>query len=426
MDRYTFDEKTQTAYERLQNSIAIFQFLDDGIVPIVISDGYCEMFGFKNQEEAYADLNKDIFINVHPEDAAKILEESKLAAKTNGKYEILYRASVNNKPGHKFIRAAGKYVYLENDVTLIHVCYMDEGAEASQKITDLQDSVTWLLNNMPAMSFSKDINTGKYLACNQAFANYAHKETPAGVVGLTDFEIFDSDTASHFVEDDQKAFKMDKPYIFYEDVPDAAGNQRRFQTTKLKFIDETGRECLLGLCQDVTDAMIIKQEYAEKLAKEHTNANIDALTGIKNRSAYLEVEKGMNLLISDHKQNDFAITIFDVNDLKKVNDTLGHKAGDEYICSACKIICDIFKHSPVFRIGGDEFVAISDNDDYEHIDELIDIFEERNFNSQQSGDIVIACGMEKFDKGNDENVVSVFNRADDKMYAQKKKLKGEQ
>ena len=50
MDRYTFDEKTQAAYERLQNSIAIFQFLDDGIVPIVISDGYCEMFGFKNQE----------------------------------------------------------------------------------------------------------------------------------------------------------------------------------------------------------------------------------------------------------------------------------------------------------------------------------------------------------------------------------------
>jgi diguanylate cyclase (GGDEF)-like protein len=423
MDRYVFDEKTQAAYERLQNSIAIFQFLGDGIVPIVISDGYCEMFGFDNQEEAYAALNNDVFFNVHPEDASRILEESTSGAKAGGKYEILYRASVNKKSGHKFVRAAGKYVYLENDVTLIHVCYMDEGAETTQKITDLQDSVTWLLNNMPAMSFSKDINTGKYLACNQAFANYAHKETPAGVVGLTDFEIFDPDTASHFVEDDKKAFKMDKPYIFYEDVPDAAGNQRRFQTTKLKFIDETGRECLLGLCQDVTDAMIIKQEYAEKLAKEHTNANVDALTGIKNRSAYLEVEKGINLLISEHKQDDFAITIFDVNDLKLVNDTLGHKAGDEYICHACKIICDIFKHSPVFRIGGDEFVAISENDDYEHIDELIDIFEERNFNAQQTGDIVIACGMEKFDKENDENVVSVFTRADDKMYTQKKKLK---
>ena len=88
MDRYTFDEKTQAAYERLQNSIAIFQLLGDGIVPIVISDGYCEMFGFDNQEEAYAALNKDVFFNVHPEDASRILDESLAGAKAGGKYEV--------------------------------------------------------------------------------------------------------------------------------------------------------------------------------------------------------------------------------------------------------------------------------------------------------------------------------------------------
>jgi hypothetical protein len=86
------------------------------------------------------------------------------------------------------------------------------------------------------------VDTRKYLACNQAFADYAHKETPEGVVGLTDFEIFDPDTALHFIEDDKKALSMEKPYIFFEDVPDAAGNPRQFQTTKLKFIDAIGRE----------------------------------------------------------------------------------------------------------------------------------------------------------------------------------------
>ena len=59
---------------------------------------------------------------------------------------------------------------------------------------------------------------------------------------------------------------MNKPYIFYEDVPDAEGNPRRFQTTKLKFVDTTGRECLLGLCHDVTEAMQIKKEYDENVA----------------------------------------------------------------------------------------------------------------------------------------------------------------
>lgn len=70
-------------------------------------------------------------------------------------------------------------------------------------------AVAALLTNMPAMTFSKDISTGKYLACNQSFAEYAHKDTPEGVVGLTDHEIFDKDTADHFVEDDQKALSMD-------------------------------------------------------------------------------------------------------------------------------------------------------------------------------------------------------------------------
>ncbi len=109
----------------------------------------------------------------------------------------------------------------------------------SVEIEELKKSVSALLTNMPAMTFSKDVNTRKYLACNQAFADYAHKDSPEGVVGLTDFEIFDEATAYHFIEDDKKALAMDKPYIFYEDVPDAQGNPRQFQTTKLKFTDDT-------------------------------------------------------------------------------------------------------------------------------------------------------------------------------------------
>ena len=139
--------------------------------------------------------------------------------------------------------------------------YKSELKEA-EKIRLLKQSITSLLDNMPALSFSKDANTGVYLACNQAFAEYAHKKDPDGVVGLTDAEIFDSVTASHFVEDDKMALSMEEPYIFFEDVPDAAGNQRQFQTTKLKFYDAVGRLCLLGMCQDVTDMVRIRRENA--------------------------------------------------------------------------------------------------------------------------------------------------------------------
>lgn len=134
--------------------------------------------------------------------------------------------------------------------------------EEAEKITELTQTITSLLDNMPGMTFAKDAQTGVYLACNQSFAEYAHKDSPEDVTGHTDDEMFDAETAAHFIEDDRTALSMSRPYIFFEDVPDAAGNQRQLQTTKLKYKDATGRLCVLGMCQDVTDLVRIQHEHA--------------------------------------------------------------------------------------------------------------------------------------------------------------------
>lgn len=142
-----------------------------------------------------------------------------------------------------------------------------EEVQSAAKLADLMASMASLMSNMPAMSFSKDAETGKYLACNQPFAEYAGKTDPDGVVGLTDFDIFDPVTAAHFVEDDKKALSMDEPYIFFEDVPDATGHViRNLQTTKLKFKDSSGRLCTLGMCVDVTE--IARMKAAETRQQE--------------------------------------------------------------------------------------------------------------------------------------------------------------
>lgn len=134
--------------------------------------------------------------------------------------------------------------------------------EEAKKIEELKERFVSLLDNMPGMTFTKEASTGKYLACNQEFAKYARKASPEEVVGLTDAEIFDKETADHFVEDDRLALSLSKPYIFFEDVSDAAGNQRQLQTTKLKYTDTSGRMCVLGMCQDVTDMIRVQHEQA--------------------------------------------------------------------------------------------------------------------------------------------------------------------
>ncbi|MBE7004492.1 MAG: EAL domain-containing protein [Ruminococcaceae bacterium] len=143
---------------------------------------------------------------------------------------------------------------------------LTEKAEAAIKIAELTQSVTALLTNMPGMTSSKDVETGKYLACNQTFAEFANRRSPEAVIGLTDRDIFDEATAAKFAEDDKKALSMDSPHSFYEEVLDAAGNQREFQTTRLKFTDTTGRLCTLCMRLDYTELMRVKRETAE--AKE--------------------------------------------------------------------------------------------------------------------------------------------------------------
>ena len=90
----------------------------------------------------------------------------------------------------------------------------------------------------------------------------------------------------------------------------------------------------------------------------------DSLTHVKNRTAYDKYVKSFMTRVSVGEIKEYAVAYFDINNLKVINDEYGHEAGDAYIRNSCKLICDTYKHSPVFRIGGDEFLCIIYHDDY--------------------------------------------------------------
>ncbi len=582
-------------------------------------------------------------------------------------------------------------------------------ARANAKIAELSNSVLLLLNNMPALSYMKDIETGKYLSCNAKFAEYAGKATPEEVVGLTDKDIYDPAIAENFVAADRRTVELDHPNVYFEDAADGMGNPRQFQTTKLKFVDTDGHHCILGMSIDVTEMMQLKlttekareafekaqsqsvtysnlahalsldykflyyidletdyfieygsdaenesivekrsgsdffgesrrdaqkliyeddlemffdmftkerilkmieehgvftmtyrmivdgdpvymnmkatgmkdgrhiifgiysvdeqmryqeaaervkeeqityarinalsgeficiytvdpetehyseysssagysglglakegedffarsaediekviypedierfrsvfskekvmeeiaengifvtdyrlmmsgapvyvslkaalvkekdkpqlifgvvnidrqvkrdQEYEYNLSVERTKANVDALTGVKNKHAYVDVESSLNRSIEEGEDVNFALAVFDVNGLKRTNDTEGHRAGDELIKNACSIICGIFKHSPVFRIGGDEFAVIAQGEDLANLDELVGKIGKINEENNSSGGAVVACGAAVYN--GERSVSAVFERADSLMYENKKRLKDE-
>ena len=156
-------------------------------------------------------------------------------------------------------------------------------------------------------------------------------------------------------------------------------------------------------------------------------AYTDSLTSVKSKTAYTEEVRRINANI-ENGFHQFGVVMFDLNGLKEINDTYGHDMGDLYIKNACKLICVTYKHSPVYRIGGDEFIAIITGQDLLNSEKLLFTFyqrmEEINQNAKIAGEkISVAAGMAIFRDGLDTTYQSVFKRADEKMYQNKVSIK---
>lgn len=152
----------------------------------------------------------------------------------------------------------------------------------------------------------------------------------------------------------------------------------------------------------------------------------DLLTGLKNRTAYLEMESNMDELIR-LKNPEFALIVFDVNGLKQVNDNFGHDFGDILIMDAAKIINNTFKRCPIYRIGGDEFVAFLEDSALESYVELLRLFENEmedyNLHSNKEIKVSIARGIAIYSGETDYTFGDVFKRADNSMYENKAEMK---
>ena len=102
---------------------------------------------------------------------------------------------------------------------------------------------------------------------------------------------------------------------------------------------------------------------------------VDALTSVRNKGGFNDYIQSLQERLDKKEPVAFAVIILDCDNLKTVNDQYGHDKGDVYIKTASKMICRIFKHSPVFRIGGDEFAVVLQNADYQNRKELTELFE---------------------------------------------------
>ncbi len=154
----------------------------------------------------------------------------------------------------------------------------------------------------------------------------------------------------------------------------------------------------------------------------------DAATGVGNKAAYADVLKRIDI-IKKHDDTRYGVAVFDINYLKMYNDKYGHEFGDMLISDAAAIIKQIFGEYEIFRIGGDEFVAVFINHENGVIERLKEQFkiEVQRFNEKSTRyelGLHIAIGTGEYDKTKpNDNYTDVFNRADKEMYEDKQQIK---
>lgn len=167
----------------------------------------------------------------------------------------------------------------------------------------------------------------------------------------------------------------------------------------------------------------IREDVRDFLDYAHKMAYTDALTGVGNTRAYVDAQSGISRKIAEGGAV-FHVAIFDINDLKKINDLCGHSTGDRIIRGAALVVEYAFGSEMTFRIGGDEFLAIienaSDTDIAQRMERLKEKIQAYNqANGSDGAGLSISKGSAAFRPGQDTSFRDVFVRADEEMYSEK-------
>ena len=153
-----------------------------------------------------------------------------------------------------------------------------------------------------------------------------------------------------------------------------------------------------------------------------TEAHRDGLTGVGNKSAFMDKETEINSGIESGNA-DFCVVVFDVNKLKVTNDVFGHMAGDKLLSTVSAHLSSHFGADDIFRIGGDEFVVILQNEDSAESDALItrcvEGMKELSLDGYTECRVSCAYGAARFDSRIDRRFSDVLRRADKEMYKNK-------
>lgn len=408
-------------------------------VEISSTDEYKKLNVPATGKDFFAESRRSIRKYVHPEDQESVLKLHYKDAmlhnlKHRNSFSMAYRLVVDNQVKH--IRHTE---IMSGDKKHIIVCVenIDEEVRASLEFKETKEkSVTYSriaesLASHYDLIYYIDVQTQHYIefSSHKLYGELDIKEEGDDFFRIAEqnaervIHPEDRDRIIAFVNRDNFISQLENNRCLVEDYRMVVDGGEP-QYTRMTVSMSSDKTHFIMCIENRQEAVRKEKELLQSLSMANEFARKDGLTGTRNKTAYHEYEKGLEQELYENKDLKFGIVICDLNDLKLINDTQGHKAGDDYIKSACKLICRVFAHSPVFRVGGDEFAVVLKGQDYVERGNLMDSFRRQIEENIRIGNgALVASGMAEYQSDSDRSVDDVFKRADSRMYEDKVHIK---
>ncbi len=227
---------------------------------------------------------------------------------------------------------------------------------------------------------------------------------------------------------------IEEMYLCLKDFKYTSNHDRVLNLCRLQSLDINAskevQSLYVELLRATSESYTYMEEYklaTERLGVTNEMAYYDSLTGLYNKNSYNAKIKEFQNRIENKSAFGLAVIMVDINNLKYVNDTFGHRFGDDYIKGCCSIIDECVAGAPIYRIGGDEFVVLLEDKPFEMRETIYEDLQAEfayafTKNAQPYEKYSASVGM-SIALPTDTAIKDVITRADMEMYKAKAKFR---
>ena len=155
MEKYQFSADQLALMESMKIPFAVYQMIDGRVVALALSDGFCELFGYEHREQAYHDMDFEMYREIHPDDTARVADAAARFVREDEKLDVIYRGRPKDSAEYHIIHAYGRHVLTETGVRVGYLWYADEGPYSEETKEDRTGLNKALINALHEESILK-------------------------------------------------------------------------------------------------------------------------------------------------------------------------------------------------------------------------------------------------------------------------------